>query len=65
VTPAGVVLITGPEDYLGIRAMDRIRSQVRAATPDVELTRLNAGVYEPGTLAMNVSPSLFGESKLI
>ena len=65
VTPAGIVLITGPEEYLGIRAMDRVRSQVRAATPDVEVTRLNAGAYEAGSLAMNVSPSLFGESKLI
>ncbi len=34
-------------------------------TPDVEITRLNAGSYEPGSLAMNVSPSLFGERKLI
>ncbi|WP_426995865.1 DNA polymerase III subunit delta [Pseudarthrobacter sp. N5] len=65
VTPARVVLIGGPEEYLGIRSMDRIRSQVRAASPDVELTRLNAGSYESGSLAMNVSPSLFGESKLI
>lgn len=65
VTPAAVVLVTGPEEYLGIRAMDRVRSQVRAAAPDVEVSRLNAGSYEAGSLAMNVSPSLFGESKLI
>jgi DNA polymerase-3 subunit delta len=65
VAPAGVVLIGGPEDYLGSRAMDGIRSQVRAAAPDVEVTRLHAAGYEAGTLAMNVSPSLFGESKLI
>lgn len=65
VTPARVVLVTGPEEYLGIRAMDRVRAQVRAAAPDVEVTRLNAGSYEAGSLAMNVSPSLFGESKLI
>ena len=65
VTPAAVVLVGGPEDYLGSRAMDRVRSQVRAAAPDVEVTRLNAGSYEPGSLAMNVSPSLFGEQKLI
>lgn len=64
-TPAGVVLITGPEEYLGIRAIDRIRAQVRAADPDVEVSRLNADSYEAGSLAMNVSPSLFGESKLI
>ena len=64
-TPAAVVLVGGPEEYLGIRAMDRVRSQVRAAEPDVEISRLHAGTYEPGSLAMVVSPSLFGESKLI
>lgn len=64
-TPAAVVLISGPEDYLGSRAMDRIRAQVRAAAPDVEVTRLHAGTYAPGALAQNISPSLFGEQKLI
>ena len=65
VEPAGVVLVSGPEEYLGIRAMDHVRAQVRAAAPDVEVTRLNAAAYEPGTLLMHVSPSLFGENKLI
>lgn len=65
VEPAAVVLIGGPEEYLGIRAMDRVRAQVRAVSPDVEITRLNAGSYEPGSLTMHVSPSLFGENKLI
>ena len=63
--PAAVVLVGGPEDYLGARAMDRIRGQVREAAPDVEVTRLNAGSYAAGSLATNVSPSLFGEQKLI
>jgi DNA polymerase-3 subunit delta len=65
VTPAAIVLITGPEEYLGIRAMDRVRAAVRAAAPDVEVSRINAAAYEAGTLLMQVSPSLFGESKLI
>ncbi|MGK3648558.1 DNA polymerase III subunit delta [Pseudarthrobacter enclensis] len=65
VTPAAIVLVAGPEEYLGIRAMDSIRAQVRQATPDVEVSRLNAAGYEAGTLLMQVSPSLFGESKLI
>jgi DNA polymerase-3 subunit delta len=65
VTPASVVLVGGPEDYFGARAMDRIRGQVREAAPDVEITRLNAGSYAAGALALNVSPSLFGERKLI
>lgn len=65
VEPAGVVLIGGPEEYLGIRAMDRVRAQVRAVSPDVEVTRLDAASYEAGSLTMHVSPSLFGENKLI
>ncbi|TLM73505.1 DNA polymerase III subunit delta [Pseudarthrobacter sp. NamB4] len=65
VSPASIVLISGPEEYLGIRAMDSIRTKVRAAAPDVELSRINAAAYEAGTLLMQVSPSLFGESKLI
>jgi DNA polymerase-3 subunit delta len=65
VTPAAVVLVSGPEEYLGIRAMDRVRAQVREAAPDVEVSRINAAAYEAGTLLMQVSPSLFGESKLI
>ena len=64
-SPAAVVLIAGPEEYLGIRAMDRIRAEVRSATPDVELTKLNAASYEAGSLAMTVAPSLFGEGKLV
>lgn len=59
------MLIGGPEEYLGIRAMDRVRAQVRATSPDVEVTRLNAGSYEAGSLTLHVSPSLFGENKLI
>lgn len=55
----------GPEEYLGIRAIDHIRAQVRTGDPDVELSRLNAAAYEPGFLRMVVSPSLFGERKLI
>ncbi|MEV8040289.1 DNA polymerase III subunit delta [Arthrobacter sp. NPDC080082] len=65
VTPAPVVLVGGPEDYLASRAMDRLRQLVRTAAPDVEVTRMSAAAYEPGALAMNVSPSLFGEQKLI
>ncbi|NYD79933.1 DNA polymerase III subunit delta [Arthrobacter cupressi] len=65
VAPAAVVLITGPEEYLGIRAMDRLRGLVREAMPDVEVSKLNAGAYEAGALAMTVTPSLFGEGKLL
>ncbi len=45
--------------------MDSVRAKVRAAAPDVEISRINAAAYEAGSLLMQVSPSLFGESKLI
>jgi DNA polymerase-3 subunit delta len=45
--------------------MDRVRAQVRATSPDVEITRLNAAAYEPASLTLHGSPSLFGENKLI
>jgi DNA polymerase III subunit delta len=63
--PAGVVLVTGPEEYLAARAMDRIRRQIRESQPDAELTRLDASTYTAGELTMLASPSLFGEAKLI
>ncbi|EMY35553.1 DNA polymerase III subunit delta [Arthrobacter crystallopoietes BAB-32] len=63
--PAEVVLISGPEEYLGHRAKDRIRSLVRGIHPDVELTALDASSYSSGQLTMIASPSLFGEAKLV
>ena len=63
--PAPVILVTGPEDYLAARAMDSVRSQARAADPDLEVTRLDAGSYAGGELILAASPSLFGERTLI
>ncbi|MHA7207818.1 DNA polymerase III subunit delta [Arthrobacter sp. MDT1-65] len=65
VTPAAIVLLSGPEDYLASKAAESIRGQVRAAQPDAELVRFDAGSYEPGTLMMHASPSLFGDWKVI
>lgn len=63
--PAPVVLVLGPEDYIAARAMDSIRAKARAASPDLEVTRLEAGTYSGGELLMAASPSLFGENKLV
>lgn len=65
VTPAAIVLLSGPEDYLASKAAESIRGQVRAAQPDAELVRFDAGSYEAGTLMMHASPSLFGDWKVI
>lgn len=63
--PAPVVLVLGPEDYIAARSMDAIRAKARAASPDLEVTRLEAGTYSGGELLMAASPSLFGENKLV
>lgn len=63
--PAPVILVTGPEDYIAARAMDRIRAKARETSPDLEVTRLEAASYAGGELLMAASPSLFGENKLV
>ncbi|BAS09100.1 DNA polymerase III [Arthrobacter sp. Hiyo4] len=55
-TPAEIVLVGGPEEYLGIRAMDHVRAQVRTAFPDVEVSRLMAGTYEAGPSPCKSAP---------
>lgn len=60
-----VVLLSGPEEYLASRAMDRIRAQLREREPELERTRVDASEYAVGQLEMTASPSLFGEAKLI
>jgi DNA polymerase-3 subunit delta len=65
VRPAAVVLLTGPEDYQASKAAESIRHQVRTAQPEAELVRFDAGSYEPGTLALHASPSLFGDWTVI
>ena len=63
--PAPVVLLSGPEDYLAGRAMERIRASLRQDQPDTEIVRLDAATYAAGELMLHSSPSLFGEAKLI
>lgn len=63
--PAPLVLVTGPEDFLAFRAMERIRNQLRQREPDLERTSLDAAEYASGQLELAASPSLFGEAKLI
>lgn len=65
VRPAGVVLLSGPEEYLASRAAESIRAQVRTAQPGAELVRFDAGSYDAGTLTMQASPSLFGDWKIM
>ncbi len=65
VEPAPVVLVSGPEDVLADRAVDRLISRARATDPGLEVTRLDAVDYTTGTLGVVTSPSLFAEDRLV
>lgn len=59
------VLILGPEELLAQRALAATLDALRATDPQVEVVRLSAAAYEPGSLLAHASPSLFGGSTAI
>lgn len=60
-----LVLIQGPEELLAERALDQVLDDLRAASIDAEVVRLDAPTYEEGALGIHTSPSLFAEDKAI
>lgn len=65
VEPAALILLKGAEDYVATRALDRVRTALKAQHPDLEYTRLDAAEATRGELTTLSSPSLFGEPRLI
>lgn len=63
--PAPVVLIMGPETSLASKALASIRSQLRAANPQLEVSEIAEGDYTPGLILELASPSLFAEPRLL
>ena len=63
--PAPLTLVTGPEELLVDRAVAEVVGAARAADPSVEICDLAPGALQPGTFAELVSPSLFGEAKVV
>ena len=60
-----LVLISGPEAVIAERAVTGTLDELRQAVPDLEVVRLTAATYEPGSLVVHASPSLFGGEKCI
>lgn len=60
-----LVLVTGPEEVLVDRAVAAAVSGYRRVAPDLEVVRISATDYEAGSLTLQASPSLFGESKVV
>ena len=63
--PAPIVLLLGKEELLVSRANRRIRDILRMEDEGLEVHDIDAGSYDPGTLALQASPSLFMEPKLL
>jgi len=62
---APVVLVSGAEDLLGERAVDRLVGLARERDAQVEVTRIDGAAYGPGELVLATSPSLFAEDRVV
>src|SRR3954468_13461511 len=58
-------LLTGPDDLLGDRAVERVVAAARQRQPDVQVVDVEAAGYTPGDLQAHASPSLFGEGTVL
>ena len=65
VLPAPVVLFRGPERTLADRAIKHLRKSALKADPNLEVVEADAQTCTAEQLALWVSPSLFGERRLI
>jgi DNA polymerase-3 subunit delta len=64
-SPAPVVFVSGPEEYLAGRAIREIREQLRKLDAALEVHEIEAADYSAGTLINITSPSLFAEPRLV
>lgn len=58
-------LVTGAEEFLAERAIERIRRAVRKADPDADVSETPASQLGPGALAEITSPSLFASMRCV
>jgi len=64
-TPAPLVLVSGPEELLGSRAIALIVEAVKRRDPETDVQRLEASTYGKGLLRSAASPSLFGGTAVV
>ena len=58
-------LVTGAEELLAERAVQRILAAARAVDEATQVVEVEAAGYTRGDLAVHTSPSLFGERKVV
>lgn len=62
---ADLLLVVGDEEFLAARAVAEAVAAVRAQEPGCDVREMPAGSIEPGELAELLSPSLFGERRVL
>jgi DNA polymerase-3 subunit delta len=62
---APLTLIVGDEELLVARAVGAVVSAARERTPDIEVRDLEGAEVQPGDLAEALSPSLFGDDRVV
>ena len=62
---APVVLVTGPEAFLADRAVRILLERIRSVSPDVDVVDIDGSTGGPGDVSLAVSPSLFGEPRMV
>jgi DNA polymerase-3 subunit delta len=60
-----VTLVTGPEEFLAERTVQQVRSAVRRADPEAELSETVAGQLTMATLGELAAPSLFSTTRCV
>lgn len=60
-----LTLVVGDEELLVSRAVSRVVRAARARTPDVDVRDLDAVSLQPGDLGELLSPSLFGDERVV
>jgi DNA polymerase-3 subunit delta len=62
---APVILLSGPEAFLADKALRVLHERLRSASPELETVEIDAPAAGSGDLLQAVSPSLFGEPRLV
>ena len=65
ISPAPVILVFGPEEFLASSAVRRVRDALRNTNSDLELHELEASDYSSNQIFSLASPSLFSQPRLI
>jgi DNA polymerase-3 subunit delta len=60
-----IILITGPEEFLGERVVDRVRAEVTSADPDADFSEVEATSLDRGALEEMTAPSLFSATRCV